>query len=239
MMSESGPNNNLPQKRQGLISSSFSLLGKIIALLFTSLFLSLLIEWIGIAIFWPELGAEHSRQMMRAELQWFSHDFTRSLLISEPLQQAEFLLERSYYWLYVKTGIAGWISNIKTSDNQNLSYALYYYFDAYIYATLYITMTFILRLTLLVLTMPLFGLSVLVGLVDGLVRRDIRRFGSGYESGFIYHHAKRTIGPIFVTAWLLYLALPFSVHPNIILLPAALALGLAVSITTGAFKKYL
>lgn len=101
-----------------------------------------------------------------------------------------------------------------TTSNQNLSYELYYYFSIYIQATAYITMTFILRLTLLILTMPLFGLSVLVGLVDGLVRRDIRRFGSGYESGFIYPHAKRTISPIFVTAWL---ALPFSVHPNVIL----------------------
>ena len=82
-------------------------------------------------------------------------------------------------------------------------------------------------------------LAAIVGFVDGLVRRDIRRFGAGRESGFIYHRAKATLVPLLVLPWVLYLALPVSVSPLLILLPSAVLLGLAVNIATSSFKKYL
>ena len=81
--------------------------------------------------------------------------------------------------------------------------------------------------------------AAFVGLIDGLVRRDVRRFGAGRESGFIYHRAKASLMPLAVLPWVTYLALPISVHPLLILLPSAALLGLAVSLTAGSFKKYL
>ncbi|WP_117059403.1 DUF4400 domain-containing protein, partial [Klebsiella pneumoniae] len=78
-----------------------------------------------------------------------------------------------------------------------------------------------------------------IGIVDGLVRRDLRRYGAAYESSFIYHHAKRWIKPATCLPCVIYLSMPFAVYPNILLLPAALLLGLVISLTTGAFKKYL
>ncbi len=65
-------------------------------------------------------------------------------------------------------------------------------------------------------------------LVDGLVRRDIRRFGAGRESGFISHRARASLIPLAVLPWVTYLALPVSVNPLLILLPSAALLGLAV-----------
>ena len=59
--------------------------------------------------------------------------------------------------------------------------------------------------------------AIFVGLVDGLVRRDIRRFGAGRESGFIYHRARA----------------------GLILLPRAALLGVAVCIAAATFKKDL
>ncbi len=53
--------------------------------------------------------------------------------------------------------------------------------------------------------------AAFVGLVDGLVRRDIRRFGAGRESGFIYHRARAGLIPLAVLPWVAYLALPVSV----------------------------
>ena len=53
--------------------------------------------------------------------------------------------------------------------------------------------------------------ATFVGLVDGLVRRDIRRFGAGRESGFIYHRARASLIPLAVLPWVAYLALPVSV----------------------------
>jgi integrating conjugative element membrane protein (TIGR03747 family) len=69
------------------------------------------------------------------------------------------------------------------------------------------------------------------------VRRDVRRFGAGRESGFIYHRAKASLMPLAVLPWVTYLALPIASAAD----PAASAalLGLAVSLTAGSFKKYL
>lgn len=104
---------------------------------------------------------------------------------------------------------------------------------------MYVTLVFLMRVTILVLSVPLFILVALVGIVDGMVRRDLRRYGAGYESSFLYHHAKRFVKPAVYIPCILYLSAPFSVYPNLLLLPAALLMGLAISVTMGSFKKYL
>lgn len=79
----------------------------------------------------------------------------------------------------------------------------------------------------------------LVALIDGLVQRDLRRWGGGRESAFVYHHSKRLMFPSLLLAWVVYLGLPFSVHPNVVILPFAGLFALAVSVTASSFKKYL
>lgn len=133
------------------------------------------------------------------------------------------------------TGFVPWLERLSHKQTGDWLHWL----DIYVKATVYITLTFVLRVFILLLTSPLFILAALTGIVDGLVRRDIRRFGCGHESGFIYHHAKRTVIPTFFLTWMIYLSLPFSVNPCVILLPAAFLLGLTISITVGAFKRYL
>jgi integrating conjugative element membrane protein (TIGR03747 family) len=111
--------------------------------------------------------------------------------------------------------------------------------ESYLIAAAYTTLTFLVRLLVLVLTLPLFLMAAFVGFVDGLVRRDVRRFGAGRESGFLYHRAKAALVPLAMLPWVVYLALPISLHPLLILLPSAALLGLAVNLTAGSFKKYL
>jgi integrating conjugative element membrane protein (TIGR03747 family) len=79
----------------------------------------------------------------------------------------------------------------------------------------------------------------LVALVDGFVKRDLRRWGGGRESSFVYHWAKRSAMPLLVLSWVIYLALPFSLHPTFIVLPFAALFALSVSVTASTFKKYL
>ncbi|MCX8516905.1 MAG: DUF4400 domain-containing protein [Rhodoferax sp.] len=50
----------------------------------------------------------------------------------------------------------------------------------------------------------------MVGVVDGLVRRDLRRWGGGRESSFVYHHAKRYTHWALTGGFGLYLAWPFA-----------------------------
>ncbi|WP_454734217.1 TIGR03747 family integrating conjugative element membrane protein [Cupriavidus pauculus] len=111
--------------------------------------------------------------------------------------------------------------------------------EAYLIASVYTVLTFLVRFFVLMLTLPLFLLAAFVGFVDGLARRDVRRFGAGRESGFIYHRAKASLMPLAVLPWVVYLALPVSVHPLLILLPAAALLGIATDIAAATFKKYL
>ena len=113
------------------------------------------------------------------------------------------------------------------------------YLERYMLAGFYTLATFLLRLLVLAMTLPLFVLAALTGLVDGLVRRDLRRFCAGRESGFLYQRARATIMPLAVLPWVVYLALPVSLHPLWILLPTAVMLALAVDVTVGSFKKYL
>ena len=107
--------------------------------------------------------------------------------------------------------------------------------ESYLIAAAYTTLVFLVRLLVLCLTLPLFLMAAFVG----LVRRDIRRFGAGRESGLIYHRARASLIPLAVLPWVTYLALPVSVNPLLILLPSAALLGVAVCIAAAAFKKYL
>ncbi|MCV5245855.1 DUF4400 domain-containing protein, partial [Escherichia coli] len=79
----------------------------------------------------------------------------------------------------------------------------------YLLATVYVTLVFLIRVTILVLSVPLFVMVAAIGIVDGLVRRDLRRYGAAYESSFIYHHAKRWIKPATCLPCVIYLSMPF------------------------------
>jgi len=109
----------------------------------------------------------------------------------------------------------------------------------YAIATMTVTQVFAVRVAILILAMPAFVLLGLVGLTDGLVQRDLRRWGGGRESAFVYHWAKLTLMPSLVLPWIIYLAMPFSVHPNRIVLPFAVFFALAIAVMASSFKKYL
>jgi integrating conjugative element membrane protein (TIGR03747 family) len=225
--------NTTPQG--GLIATPLSWVGKVAATLIGSLFFSLMIEWVGIIFLWPEQGAAHSHAMMVQELGWFADNVVQSVLIVDPVGTLELILHQTWQWIFIDTGFIPRLEQLRNKPDSEWVQ----WIDTYIQATIYITLTFVLRVFILLLTTPLFVLVAIVGMTDGLVRRDIRRFGCGYESGFIYHHAKRTVMPVFFLAWIIYLSLPFSVNPCLILLPAALIFGGVITISIGTFKKYL
>lgn len=97
----------------------------------------------------------------------------------------------------------------------------------------------LVRLTILVLSLPLFVLVVFVTLVEGLRHRDLRRFGAGHESSFVCHRAKKLVKPAAIVPVMVYLAWPTAIWPSLLLLPAAILLGTAVTVTTASFRKYI
>ena len=118
-------------------------------------------------------------------------------------------------------------------------HSIYQHIAEFVIAGMQVTQVFSVRLAILTLAMPVFVLFSLVALVDGFVKRDLRRWGGGRESSFVYHWAKRSAMPLLITSWVIYLALPFSLHPTFIVLPFATLFALSVAVTASTFKKYL
>ncbi|MBD2799566.1 TIGR03747 family integrating conjugative element membrane protein [Xenorhabdus sp. M] len=222
---------------------------QLIGFVMMSWLFSLLLEYLGMTFFWPEQGATHSQTMMKTELQFLSTEFTRSLLLSDPAQTVPTRLAQAYQWLFVDSGFMRWVQGQSHYQFQNnndflrefnaVLHDLLAHLREYWLATVFITMVTLIRLVILLLSVPLFVMVVIVALIDGLGRRDLRRYGAGYESSFVYHHAKRGIKPACTVPCILYLSWPDVVYPPVILLPAALLLGMVVVITTSMFKKYL
>ena len=237
------------QRRQGLIATAISLPLRLFGVLIASLMLSILIECVGMHLFWKDQGWRHAQSMLQYELGHLSNHFTRSAIVQEPGRTAHRLVETGYEWVFVKTGLLDKMSETAerarapvqghTRDFRYVISQVYVWAERYLVAAAFITLTFMVRLLVLVLTLPLVLTAVFVGLVDGLVRRDVRKFGAGRESGFVYHRAKASLLPLAVLPWVIYLAMPISVHPLLILLPSAALLGFAVALTASSFKKYL
>lgn len=234
-------------RQHGLVMGLITLPLRFIGVLLGSLLLCLVIELIGMHLFWPEQGWRHAQGMMNFELQQLSAQFTRSVVVQEPGRSAYWLVGWLYQTLLLDSGLLDWLTRMNEQAkaagsakgfNASLAQAVVY-LERYLLAAFYTTVTFVLRLLVLAMTLPLFALAALTGLVDGLVRRDLRRFSAGRESAFLYHRARAMLLPLAVLPWVTYLALPISVHPLLVLLPAAGMLGLAIDVTVGVFKKHL
>ncbi|WP_186207368.1 TIGR03747 family integrating conjugative element membrane protein [Burkholderia gladioli] len=236
-------------RQQGLLASLVTLPFRFIGVMLGSLMLCIVIECIGMHFFWPAQGWHHAERMLDFELAQVSGAFRRSLLVQEPALTIHRLIEQAYEGLFVHSGLLAWMqASSARAEHDSLRPVkdLRYYLgliavhlQADLIAAAYTVLVFLVRLGVLCLTLPLFIMAAFVGLVDGLVRRDVRRFGAGRESGFVYHRAKASLMPLAVLPWIIYLALPVSVSPSFVLLPAAALLGLATNIAAGSFKKYL
>ncbi|MDO8864040.1 TIGR03747 family integrating conjugative element membrane protein [Haliea sp. E1-2-M8] len=155
------------------------------------------------------------------------------------------MADRAYRVLFEMTrlvDIIDWLARPPHAEESGLRvrlHRLYQPIGEFILAALQITQVFALRVAILMLATPVFLLFGTVALVDGLVRRDLRRWGGGRERSSVYHWSKRSALPLLVRAWVVYLALPFSLHPSWVILPFATLFALCIAITANSFKKYL
>ena len=231
--------------RQGVISKTVTTLAQGVQWLLLALLFSILTEWAGMLWWWPEEGLQHSRSMLEAEIDYLVSDFRKSVLTSSPAEFAKTVADKTYTVLFELTGLVdliAWLSAPPAPDEGGVKFwihALFKPIAEFVIAAMQVTQVFSVRLAILTLATPVFVLFSLVALVDGFVKRDLRRWGGGRESSFVYHWAKRSALPLLVLSWVIYLALPFSLHPTFIVLPFAVLFALSVSVTASTFKKYL
>ena len=234
-----------PDVRQGLVSQGLTTAAQALKWLALSLLFSILVEWAGMVFWWPEQGLDHSRSMLVREIRYLDTDFRRSLLTPDPARFARNVADRTYHCLFEVTGLTAfirWVSPLPGAQETGLRPALHRTFRPaakFAMAAMQVIQVFSVRLAVLSLATPVFVLFGLVALVDGLVRRDLRRWGGGRESSFVYHYARRAVLPLVGVAWVAYLALPFSLHPAFIVLPFAALVAFAITVTASTFKKYL
>ncbi|ELO0595395.1 TPA: TIGR03747 family integrating conjugative element membrane protein [Salmonella enterica subsp. enterica serovar Muenchen] len=239
------PQNTSPPKKPGLLwLLLWHLPWHIAGILFASLLLSLLVEYAGLVFWWPEQGAQHARIMMETELRFLSADFTRSLVMSQPSVTVMSWVREGYRWLAENMIPAGTLNNGSRSNLFTQTVAtsgawLAVQFRVFLEATLYITVVFVVRVSILLLSLPLFVMAAAVAMVEGLSLRDLRRYGAGYESSFLYHHARGLIKPSLVYPCMAYLSWPAAAYPNAFLLPAAMLFGVVLTVQASTFKKYL
>ena len=229
--------------QKGIISGTFSVIAKMFFALFMALMFSIVVEWVGMTFFWDEPGSEHAQKMLEIEIEYLNQDFRKSIVTSSPARFAREMADTSYYYLFEWTGLIRFFqwAGSATPESRLHQYAHHIATTLwdYILAMIAVTQVFAVRLSILILAIPVILLALIAGFTDGLVQRDLRRWGGGRESSFLYHHAKKVILPAIISAWVVYLAMPFSVHPSLIIVPFTLMAGIAMAVTTSTFKKYL
>ncbi len=211
-----------------------------------SLFLSIIIEWICMSLIWKDEGANHSYHMLEKEIGYLNKDFKKTVFKISPFEFARLTTSNTNHYLFERTGFKNLISELKAQNllvnRPRLSVLVldaYAFLAEYIQAAMNIAELIAVRVSIALLSLPAFILIAVVAIVDGMVERDLRRFGGGIERALIYHYVKPHAKPIIVISWLAYLSMPISLHPNFIFVPAAVLFGLVVFTTVSSFKKFL
>jgi len=231
--------------RPGRVARTVCAIGRIIRWLLLSLLFSIVIECAGIVFWWPDAGLEHSQQMLAQEIDYLDRDFRQSIVSANPSRCARAMAQQAHHYLFEVSGVLkliGWLSRPPSDGETGLRLTLHRLYEPiaiFTMATTQIVQVFSVRLVILTLATPVFLLFSLLGLVDGLVQRDLRRWGGGRESSYLYHYAKNSVWMFMLSAWVIYLALPISLHPVFIVLPFSILFAFSISITASTFKKYL
>lgn len=224
-------NNDAPKqnikRRKTLLETIITFPFTMIVLLCIGLFFSIVIEWVCISTVWKEQGYKHSQKMYLNEKAYIDNDFEKWMLNVKPKDIVQSVTKKIDSVVSENT-----INSLINSSERNAVYA-------YIVSSIYILKMFIIRVIVGLLSMPGFLFLGVIGIVDGLVQRDLRRFGGGIEHSFLYHIIKRLLSwPVFL-AWAVYLSMPFSIHPNWIFVTSQILFALGLRQVTSLFKKYL
>lgn len=207
-----------------------------------SLAIGTVIEWVGMHLWWKDRGVQHSRDMVVEDLGYLA-EYRRSLLTGDTVAFAA-------SWAETATRAAGAMgilllirkgSEPATAGTKEDRTRRFLRLAApYLTAMVHVWQDAFIRLAIAYLALPAFALAFLIGLVDGLGRRDIRKWCGGRESSFVYHHAKRLLWPAFTFGFFVYLTWPSGgFNPAWAVLPFCAASACTVSLMAATFKKYL
>lgn len=219
-----------PVRRPRLLGWIALLPGMLVGFCLSAWMLAIALEWLGEAFFWRNTCASHSERVLQAAWLWWKNSAGAPVRLVENLAIVSGTLQQ---------GLAALIASLNGQSGLFWTETVTTVIRCALLSAGNVTLTFLLRLAILLQALPLFALTITIGLIDGLVRRDLRRFGAGHESGFVYHHARRMISSSLIATGLVWLVVPIFLVPEHMFIPSSAGIGLAVSMTSGSFKKYI
>lgn len=202
---------------QGPIGWLLSLTGRLIGLVIGALVLRVVLELAGLYFWWPQEGDRHVLQVMKQEQ-------TELVIALQPHPLGDEIT------ILLKSG-APHILKARHKTN-------WLHLEPFTVLA-YTLVSFMLRLVWLAVMLPQLCLYALIGLTDGLIRRDLRRFGSGLESVFLHRYVIKFGSSVATTLWVFYLAHPLFLPARLVLLPATIWFGITVWMVAGSFKRYI
>ncbi len=143
----------------------------------------------------------------------------------------------------LKEGLSGFLSEDLVSDA--LKTGAGFLNSAYVFVLkagwllILVLKIFVIKAFLLIAALPLFALLGVVGLIDGLSQREIRRAELGRESSYLFHMLNKWIARIIGLGLCIWICMPFIVNPQWFFVPLGLLFSMMLSLSASKFKKYL
>lgn len=228
-----------------------------------SWFIGVMIEITGSYTLWKDEGENHSRRLVAQDLTYIAAA-PRSLLVDDTGAFARQIVTW-VRWPYERLGVLRAYERFHGPDGDATTHnaepadtppakssnqmqrglrqatrTAGELFTRWAVMSMYVGQDVLLRLSVAFFALPAFLLALVMGCVDGLVRRDLRRWQGGRESSFVYHHAKRYTSWALTGGFGLYLAWPFGgFNPAYMVLVFTVLVAATLSTTVASFKKYL
>ncbi len=106
-------------RQQGFIVALITLPFRCFGVLCGSLLLCIVVECVGMALFWPDQGWRHAQAMLSHELDQLSDYFVRSALVQEPGRTAHHWVQQGYEWVFVRSGLLEWMRDASRQARAN------------------------------------------------------------------------------------------------------------------------
>ena len=87
-------------REQGLVITVLRTFFKTWLVLFGSLLLSILVEWVGMVMLWEDQGVAHSRWLLEQEASFIARDFRQGFFQLDPVRFAVACADLAYIGLF-------------------------------------------------------------------------------------------------------------------------------------------
>lgn len=223
---------NTQARPRGPISRFLDLVAAAIVGVVFAVAVSVVVDMVQVATRWTALGEgpRAMRQDIATELQIVTEESANVGLIGAPVDTMLAAHQQIYEWWEKKIDVLEILRLLGVPTQGRVM--------DYLSVALLSFQQTALRLVELYFALPLVLMFALLGIVDGLVKRDLRRRGGARESSSRYDLIKRLIPLSITLAIVTYTAWTTVVDPAYVMVPGAMALGVLLRLMTASYKKY-